>query len=198
MQFIPANLTPATMLALLLACSALTSPAFAKPRNTAEPAVAAVSNDERYPAAAGSDERASLQASTQLSPSRVRSKTPVMPGAMTFGGGDVVSEARRWIGGNPTGRSSLWCGAFMDFVLKRTGHAGGGNLARDYANYGRRLSGPQVGAIAVMSRGKDGGHVGVVSGIDENGNPIIISGNHGNRVAESAYPRGRIYAYVMP
>jgi hypothetical protein len=38
----------------------------------------------------------------------------------------------------------------------------------------------------------------VVSGIDANGNPIIISGNHGRRVAESTYSRGRIFAYVMP
>jgi uncharacterized protein (TIGR02594 family) len=60
------------------------------------------------------------------------------------------------------------------------------------------VSGPQVGAIAVMSRGKRGGHVGVVSGFDKSGNPIVISGNHGGRVAEAVYPRGRIYAYVMP
>jgi uncharacterized protein (TIGR02594 family) len=116
----------------------------------------------------------------------------------SFGGGDLVSEARRYIGGNPTGRSSLWCGAFMDMVLKKTGHKGGGNLARAYASYGRRVSGPQVGAIAVMTRGKGGGHVGVVSGVDASGNPIIISGNHNDRVAESTYPRGRIIAYVMP
>ncbi|HVX99275.1 MAG TPA: TIGR02594 family protein [Pseudorhodoplanes sp.] len=114
-----------------------------------------------------------------------------------FGGGDLVSEARRYIGGNPTGRSSLWCGAFMDLILRRTGHRPGSNLARDYAHYGTRISGPQVGAIAVMAR-KGGGHVGVVSGIDGNGNPIIISGNHGHRVAEATYPRGRVYAYVMP
>ncbi len=49
-----------------------------------------------------------------------------------------------------------------------------------------------------MSRGKRGGHVGIVSGIDESGNPIIISGNHGGRVAELTYPRGRVYSYVMP
>jgi hypothetical protein len=45
---------------------------------------------------------------------------------------------------------------------------------------------------------RGGGHVGVVSGIDPAGNPIIISGNHNHEVAESVYPRGRIYAYVMP
>jgi formylmethanofuran dehydrogenase subunit C len=42
------------------------------------------------------------------------------------------------------------------------------------------------------------GHVGVVSGIDANGNPIIVSGNHNHTVAESVYPRSRIAAYVVP
>ena len=110
---------------------------------------------------------------------------------------DLVSEARKYIGSNPTGRRSLWCGAFMDMVLRETGHKGGGNLASAYAHYGRRISGPEVGAIAVMGR-RGGGHVGVVSGIDANGNPIIVSGNHNHTVAESVYPRGRIAAYVLP
>ena len=109
----------------------------------------------------------------------------------------LVSEARKYIGTNPTGRGSLWCGAFMDMVLKRTGHSGGGNLASAYAHYGQRVSGPQVGAIAVMGR-RGGGHVGVVSGVDPNGNPIIVSGNHNHTVAESVYPAGRISAYVLP
>jgi uncharacterized protein (TIGR02594 family) len=119
-------------------------------------------------------------------------------GFATSGGNSVVSEARRWIGSNPTGRSSLWCARFMNFVLDRTGHGGtGSDLARSFAAYGTRVSGPQVGAIAVMGR-RGGGHVGVVSGIDDRGNPIVISGNHNRRVAEAVYPRGRVYAYVMP
>ena len=109
----------------------------------------------------------------------------------------LVTEARKYIGTNPTGRGSLWCGAFMDMVLKRTGHAGGGYLASAYARYGTRMGGPQVGAIAVMGR-RGGGHVGVVSGVDPNGNPIIVSGNHNRTVAESVYPAGRISAYVLP
>jgi len=111
---------------------------------------------------------------------------------------DVVTEARRYIGGNPTGRSRLWCARFMNMVLERSGHRGtGSDLASSFARYGQRLAGPQVGAIAVMSR-RGGGHVGVVTGIDSRGNPIVVSGNHGHRVAEAVYPRGRIYAYVMP
>jgi len=109
----------------------------------------------------------------------------------------LVTEARKYIGTNPTGRGSLWCGAFMDLILKRTGHAGGGNLAKAYASYGTRVSGPQVGAIAVIGR-RGGGHVGVVSGVDPNGNPIVVSGNHNHTVAESVYPAGRISAYVLP
>ena len=116
-----------------------------------------------------------------------------------FGGSDIVSEARRYIGGNPTGRASLWCARFMNMVLQRSGHKGtGSDMARSFANYGQRVSEPQVGAITVMSRGRRGGHVGIVSGIDANGNPIVISGNHGHRVAEATYSRGRIYAYVLP
>ncbi|ARP99755.1 TIGR02594 family protein [Pseudorhodoplanes sinuspersici] len=116
-----------------------------------------------------------------------------------FGSSNLVAQARRYIGTNPTGMGALWCARFMNMVLERAGHRGtGSNMASSFASYGRRISGPQVGAIAVMSRGKRGGHVGIVSGIDASGNPIIISGNYNRRVAEAKYSRNRIYAYVMP
>lgn len=117
-----------------------------------------------------------------------------------FGGGSgLVSEARRYVGSNPTGRGSLWCARFMNMVLQHTGHQGtGSDMANSFARYGTRVSGPQVGAIAVMSRGGRGGHVGIVTGIDAQGNPIMISGNNGNRVREAPVSRGRIYTYVMP
>ena len=116
-----------------------------------------------------------------------------------FGSSNVVAEARRYIGGNPTGRGSLWCARFMNMVLQHAGYRGtGSDLARSFASYGQRVSGPQLGAIAVMGRRGGGGHVGVVSGIDAGGNPIVVSGNNGNRVREAPISRGRIYAYVMP
>jgi uncharacterized protein (TIGR02594 family) len=116
-----------------------------------------------------------------------------------FGSSNVIDEARRYIGhGNPTGRARLWCARFMNLVLERTGHRGtGSDMASSFAHYGQRVSGPQVGAIAVMGR-RGGGHVGVITGIDAQGNPIMISGNNGNRVREMPVSRGRIYAYVMP
>jgi uncharacterized protein (TIGR02594 family) len=114
-------------------------------------------------------------------------------------GSSLVTEARRYLGGNPTGRGSLWCARFMNMVLQQTGHSGtGSDMASSFAKYGTRVSGPQVGAIAVMSRGRSGGHVGIITGVDASGNPIMISGNNGNRVREAPVSRGRIYAYVMP
>ncbi len=126
--------------------------------------------------------------------------THALPSSTASGGMAMsgVAEARRCLGGNPTGRGSLWCARFMNMVLQHSGHRGtGSDLARSFASYGQRVSGPQVGAIAVMGR-RGGGHVGIVSGIDAGGNPILVSGNNGNRVREAPISRGRIYAYVMP
>jgi uncharacterized protein (TIGR02594 family) len=121
----------------------------------------------------------------------------ISPGGPVSSAYALVTEARRYLGTNPTGRKDLWCGAFLDMVLKRIGYKGGGNLASAYARYGTRVSGPQIGAIAVMWR-QGGGHVGIVTGLDKKGNPIIISGNYQKRVAEAVYPQGRVYAYVIP
>jgi uncharacterized protein (TIGR02594 family) len=122
-------------------------------------------------------------------------------GAMApgFTSSNVVAEARRHLGGNPTGRGRLWCARFMNMVLQHSGYRGtGSDMASSFAKYGQRVSGPQVGAIAVMTRGRRGGHVGIITGIDAKGNPIVVSGNNGNRVREAPVSRGRIYAYVMP
>jgi uncharacterized protein (TIGR02594 family) len=121
-----------------------------------------------------------------------------MASSAGFGSSNIVAEARRYLGGNPTGRGSLWCARFMNMVLQHSGYRGtGSDLARSFASYGQRVSGPQIGTIAVMGR-RGGGHVGIISGIDAQGNPIMISGNNGNRVREAPISRGRIYAYVMP
>ena len=114
-------------------------------------------------------------------------------------GSRIVAEARRWIGTNPTTRPTLWCARFMNFVLERLGLPGtASDMAKSFASYGKPLQKPKVGAIAVMNRGKSGGHVGVVSGFDKDGDPVIISGNYSRRVAEAVYARSSIIAYVSP
>jgi uncharacterized protein (TIGR02594 family) len=130
---------------------------------------------------------------------RLRSTPAVALKRPVFGWPKLVTEARKYVGTNPTARKKLWCATFMNMVLARTGYAGtGSDAARSFASYGKRINEPRVGAIAVLSRGKNNGHVGIVTGVDANGNPIIISGNHGKRVGEATYPRSRVIAYVMP
>ena len=95
------------------------------------------------------------------------------------------------------GRATLWCGRFMNWTLTHAGYRGtGSDMAKSFLSLPHTT--PHVGAIAVFSRGGRFGHVGIVSGFDEQGNPIVISGNHGHRVARGVYPRQRVLAYVSP
>ena len=199
----------ATILLCSVAVAAFATSALARPvhhhRHGAAPLAAVkttndvADRDMRYPASMTQTEAnaAPRRGRHSLTDVRAEAQSHANSAYGGFSSNDLVAEARKYLGTNPTGRGSLWCGAFMDLVLKRTGHSGGGNLASAYARYGTRVTGPQVGAIAVMGR-NGGGHVGVVSGVDPNGNPIIVSGNHNHTVAESVYPARRISAYVLP
>jgi uncharacterized protein (TIGR02594 family) len=123
--------------------------------------------------------------------------------AQVPGAAGVLLEALRWQGrtaqqiGLP---SKLWCADFMNFVLRRAGGNGThSRAARSFLDYGKKLDGPRVGAIAILYRkGPLNGHVGVVRGTDGLGNPILVSGNHGQTVRESVYSKSKVLAYVMP
>lgn len=116
--------------------------------------------------------------------------------ATVVSGHGLVERARAYMG--RTGPSlglpaSLWC---ADFINMLTGGGTGSRLAKSWLDMPRTSA--RVGAVAVLSRGRRGGHVGVVSGFDARGNPIIVSGNHNRRVGEAVYPKGRVIAYVEP
>jgi uncharacterized protein (TIGR02594 family) len=131
-----------------------------------------------------------------------------MSAAAAMGGGSslvMISEARKYIGmtGAQLGvkHRGVWCGEFMGRVARAAGvrTPANPNMAPDWNSAGQRISGPRVGAIALVShRGRYIGHVGLVTGVNESGDPIIISGNHNNRVVEIAYPRSRVVGYVLP
>lgn len=112
----------------------------------------------------------------------------------------LVRIARSTVGDTATQlgvRATLWCMAAVNKWLEKAGlHGTGSDVAKSALALGPHVGEPRVGALAVMSR-RGGGHVGIVSGVDANGNPIVISGNHGHVVAESMYPRGRVIAYVL-
>ena len=116
------------------------------------------------------------------------------------GGRNAVSIARRYLGSNPTKMRRLWCANFVGMIEKKAGRKGtGSNLARSYAKYGKKVSKPRPGDIAVMARGRRGGHVGYFVGWADNGKAIVISGNsRGGKVAQGQYARSRIIAWRRP
>ena len=133
-----------------------------------------------------------------------RSRTDAVDAAAQVpGAAGVLLEALRWRGrtaGQIGLPSKLWCADFMNLVLRRAGGKGThSRAARSFLQYGKKLDGPRVGAIAILYRkGANNGHVGVVRGTDGQGNPILVSGNHGLTVRESVYPKAKVMAYVMP
>jgi uncharacterized protein (TIGR02594 family) len=156
------------------------------------------------PAHATGDKRGERFANTEPLEPMARSRTDAAEAAAQVpGAAGVLLEALRWRGrtarqiGLPT---QLWCADFMNFVLRRAGGNGTkSRAARSFLEYGKKLDGPRVGAIAILYRkGTNSGHVGVVRGTDGQGNPILVSGNHGLTVTQSVYPKSKVMAYVMP
>ena len=117
-------------------------------------------------------------------------------------GRDVVALAERYVGTNPTKMRRLWCANFVGLMEKKVGRAGtGSNMARSYDKYGKKISRHEVrrGDIAVMSRGKRGGHVGYFVEWAPNGKAVIISGNsRGGKVSKGQYSLSRIYSWRRP
>ncbi|MEJ8573111.1 TIGR02594 family protein [Microbaculum marinum] len=121
-------------------------------------------------------------------------------GVSSFGGGggkQTLSIASRYLGGNPTGRSSQWCADFMNLVERKAGRDGSGSrLARSYLGYGQKVSKPQPGDIVVLSR-SGGGHVGYFMGWKD-GQIELLSGNHSRKVGVGTYPTSRVLGYRRP
>ena len=115
------------------------------------------------------------------------------PPAAAFG---LAAQAERYLGmtaaqlGLPR---SLWCADFMNMLLGRTGAS---RQALDYRSYGTPAAPGCTDCIAVLISRR--WHVGVVKGYDANGNPIIISGNHGHIVNVGTYQKWRVKFYRTP
>jgi uncharacterized protein (TIGR02594 family) len=112
-----------------------------------------------------------------------------------------VTVARRYLGETAAQvgvRRTLWCAAFINKIEHLLGHPGtGSDAALSFERYGHRVRGPVVGAIATMAR-RGGGHVGIVTGVTGDGDPVLISGNSvGNRVYEGPVDGRRIRTYTV-
>ena len=98
-------------------------------------------------------------------------------------------------GVNP--RHTPWCAAFLNSVLKKSGHkTTGSHAAASFRNYGKAVKQPAVGDIVVLNR-----HVGIFAGyVNRNGKRYVavLGGNQSNRVQISYYPAKRVVAYRRP
>lgn len=92
-----------------------------------------------------------------------------------------------------------WCATYVSGVLEETGIASARSAwARSYLGWGFSLSGPAVGAICVLERGPNSGHVAFVVGKDAGGNLLLHGGNQGDKVKVSAFDPGRVLGFRWP
>lgn len=93
-----------------------------------------------------------------------------------------------------------WCAAFVGACLDRAGVAGTRSLlARSYLEWGQPVDEPELGVVAVLSRGRDPalGHVGFLIGTTGE-RLIILGGNQSDAVAVEAFDRSRLLGLRLP
>ena len=108
--------------------------------------------------------------------------------------GDLVSEARRFLGsGRMAGMPSRWCKAFVNKVIEASGYSIPDKSLRaiDATRLGSRVINPMPGDLAVMRS-----HVTFFTGW--NGNKILgLGGNQsGGKVSVSQYFPSKVVAFI--
>jgi uncharacterized protein (TIGR02594 family) len=93
-----------------------------------------------------------------------------------------------------------WCAAFVGACLERASVNSTRSLrARSYQSWGDAIATPDIGAIAVFSRGADitQGHVGFLIGSTRT-HIMLLGGNQSDCVSVEAIPRDRLLALRWP
>ncbi len=119
-----------------------------------------------------------------------------IPGASTSG---VISGWLRKLKAWWNDDETPWCGTFVGYCLSEAGIVVPKYWMRAlaWAEWGRPLLVPRVGAVVVFSR-TGGGHVGFVVGIDPSGNLMVLGGNQANKVSIAAFDPARVVSYRWP
>lgn len=100
--------------------------------------------------------------------------------------------------GGYTSDAVHWCSSFVNWVMKNA------NLpytrsssSQSWNTYGKGISSPCLGAIAVFHYGSGKGHVGFVVG--QRGEKLaILGGNQSNEVKISIIPKNYLVGYRLP
>lgn len=94
-----------------------------------------------------------------------------------------------------------WCAAYVGAVLEECGFESTRSAAaRSYLRWGVALDAPVPGCVVVFSRPGNAwsGHVGFVTGRDEQGRLMVLGGNQGDAVSELPFDRTRVLGYRWP
>lgn len=101
-----------------------------------------------------------------------------------------------------TVRDANWCAAFVSYCFKQTGQSPlsgfDGMRAKTYAaKYGKEVSRPVYGALAIVKRG-GAGHIGFVVGYNKKTKVITMLGGNQNNSVNIKKERRQVIAYKVP
>jgi len=95
--------------------------------------------------------------------------------------------------------TAAWCAAYVNASLGHAGIEGTGKMtARSFLDWGTAVDTPQVGDIAVFSRGDPNGwqgHVGFFAGYNPDGTVKVLGGNQNDGVGYGSYSTDRLLGY---
>jgi uncharacterized protein (TIGR02594 family) len=98
-----------------------------------------------------------------------------------------------------------WCSAFANWCVEAAGYAGTDSAwAKSWLEWGKPAEGdPPRGAVVVLTRGQDSGHVGFLDRIekDAQGKPVtfyLLGGNQSDKVKVSGYPAANLLGIRVP
>lgn len=94
-----------------------------------------------------------------------------------------------------------WCSSFVNWCMEQSGIPGTDSaVARSWERWGKRLTEPKVGAVAVFWRETKAsglGHVGFY--VEQSATQVsVLGGNQGNRISIDKYPQARLLGYRWP
>ena len=96
------------------------------------------------------------------------------------------------------GHETAWCSSFVNFVIEKAGYKGmSSSRSLDWLNWGKVISNPIYGAIAVKTR-FGGGHVGFVFTKKGKKGVVILGGNQKDELKKSIYINNNIFTYIIP
>ena len=90
--------------------------------------------------------------------------------------------------------ATYWCSAFVNWCMEEVSIEGTNSAwARDWLNWGRKITRPEPGCVVVLSRGS-GGHVGFF--IEQrDGQILLLGGNQSDAVCITGHDASRLLGY---